>query len=43
MADLTIGATLYEAKNLSLNARVNLQAGAHDTGVAVMAQVRKAF
>lgn len=43
IADLAVGATLYRAKGLSLNAQVNVQAGSHYTGVAGGVQAKWSF
>lgn len=43
IADVSVGATLYRAKGLSLNAQVNVQAGSHYTGVAGGVQAKWAF
>ncbi|MCA8448850.1 autotransporter outer membrane beta-barrel domain-containing protein [Burkholderia vietnamiensis] len=43
IADVAVGATLYRAKGLSLNAQVNVQAGSHYTGVAGGVQAKWSF
>ncbi|WP_105506949.1 autotransporter domain-containing protein [Paraburkholderia sp. BL21I4N1] len=43
IADVSVGATLYRAKGLSLNAQVNVQAGSHYTGIAGGVQAKWSF
>lgn len=43
LADLTLGATVYRAKGISLQARLDFQAGSHYTAESGMIQLRKAF
>lgn len=43
IASLSLGATLYRAKGLSLTANANVQVGKHYTSESAMLQVKKAF